>query len=190
MSAMAKSSSKRWLVAAIGQDRPGIVAGVAEVLYQLGCNLEDSAMTRLEGEFTIMLIVSAPSSLSDERLQQAFAPLESRLRLAIHLKALSAYETRSPAKSLRPHIISVYGADRPGIVFRVTQLLAQARVNITDVQTHRAGGGKSGPSLYMLLLEVELPKPASTVKLEQSLKRLAGELDVEVSLRPTEANVL
>ena len=40
--------SNRWIVTALGQDRPGIVAGVTEVLYKLGCNLEDSAMTRLE----------------------------------------------------------------------------------------------------------------------------------------------
>ena len=42
---------ERWIVTALGQDRPGIVAGVTKVLYDLGCNLEDSAMTRLEGEF-------------------------------------------------------------------------------------------------------------------------------------------
>ena len=44
----------RWIVTALGKDRPGIVAGVTKVLYQLGCNLEDSAMTRLECDVPIM----------------------------------------------------------------------------------------------------------------------------------------
>ena len=75
--------AQRWIVTALGQDRPGIVAGVAKVLYDLGCNLEDSAMTRLEGEFTVMLIVSCPVSLSEERLHHAFHRLQQRLGLVV-----------------------------------------------------------------------------------------------------------
>ena len=68
-----------------GQDRSGIVAGVTKVLYQLGCHLEDSAMTRLEGEFTIMLIFSAPQRTDEANLRARFQPLERKLALAIHL---------------------------------------------------------------------------------------------------------
>ena len=185
-------SAKRWVVTALGGDKPGIVAGVAEVLYGLGCNLEDSAMTRLEGEFAIMLIFSAPPAVSDKKLADAFAPLEKKLKLVIHLKPLSASEGRAPAASTAPHVISVYGADRPGIVFRVSQALAKAKVNITDVQTHRSEAAKTsrGPSLYMLLLEVELPRGLTPQALEKTLKALASELGVEVSVRSAEANVL
>jgi glycine cleavage system transcriptional repressor len=177
-----------WIVTALGKDRPGIVAGVTKVLYQLGCNLEDSAMTRLEGEFAIMLIFSSPTRQTEEKLRKAFEPLERSLKLAVHLKPLSRLESSAPGKRGRTYLISVYGGDRPGIVFHVSEALARAGINITDVHTHRSAG--KAPSLYLMLLEVEIPSNRSISTLEQQLKRTAKRLGVEVSLRPAEADVL
>ena len=179
---------KRFLLTTAGPDRPGIVAGVTGVLYRLRCNLEDSAMTRLEGEFAIMLIFSSPAREREERLHEAFAPLARRLRLTIHLKPLTQTEATAPRARGHAYLISVYGADRPGIVFRVSDALARAGINITDVHTHRSAG--KGPSLYLMLLEIELPPRAAMTGLEQRLKRIAKRLGVEVSLRPSEATVL
>lgn len=180
--------TQRWIVTALGQDRPGIVAGVTKVLYQLGCNLEDSAMTRLEGEFAVMLIFSTPGKLAPETLRKAFVPLERTLHLAVHLKALSARETHAPRKTGKTHLISVYGADRPGIVFKVSDALSKAGINITDLHTHRSIGG--GPSLYMMLLEVEVPASRTPASLEAHLKQLAKRLKVQVSLRQSDASIL
>lgn len=183
--------AQRWIVTALGQDRPGIVAGVTKVLYGLGCNLEDSAMTRLEGEFTIMLIFSSPARVNEAALRTRFEPLARQFKLSVHLKRLSATESRAPRKQGRTYLISVYGADRSGIVFRVSDALARIGVNITDVHTHRsAGGGRAAPSLYLLLLEVEIPKPLAISSVEEQLKRIAKQLHVELSLRHSETDIL
>lgn len=179
--------ANRWIVTALGKDRPGIVAGVTKILYRLGCNLEDSAMTRLEGEFAVMLIFSAPAKISAERLRRAFVPLE-RQGLAVHLKPLTASETRAPKGRGKAFQISMYGADRPGIVYQVSEALAKAGANITDVHTHRSAGG--GPSLYLLLLDVEVPPSRSASALEAQLSRIAKRLGVQVSVRTSEAAVL
>jgi glycine cleavage system transcriptional repressor len=85
----------------------------------------------------------------------------------------------------------VYGADRPGIVYRITELLARRGINVTDVETHRraVGGGRRGV-LYLLLLEVELSPRASLRALQEQLGRLAKRLGVGVSLRAVETAVL
>lgn len=180
--------ASRWIVTALGQDRPGIVAGVTEVLYKLGCNLEDSAMTRLESEFTIMLIFSAPAKITEAKLAAAFAPAGKTLKLAIHIKPLTVKETAAPKKAGVPFVLSIYGADRAGIVFQVAQSLAKAKVNITDVHTHRSSS--AGPSLYAMLLEVEAPAHTSEQGLTAHLAPLAKKLGVEVSVRPSETAVL
>lgn len=182
----------RWIITALGKDRPGIVAGVTKILYTRGCNLEDSAMTRLEGEFAIMLIFSASSSMNGVALRRAFAPLERRFGLVVHLKGLTPVESRPPRPRGRRCVISVYGADRPGIVFRISAALARARINITDVHTHRSvpARRRRGPSLYLLLLEVELPPGRTLPSLERQLKGTATRLGVELSVRPGEPNVL
>jgi len=180
--------ANRWVITVVGKDRPGIVAGVTKMLYRLGCNLEDSAMTRLEGEFAIMLIFSSPATISETSIRKALSPLERDMSLAVHLKRLSKVEATTPAKGGKPYRISVYGADRPGIVFRVSEMLARARINILDVHTHRSASG--GPSLYLMLLEVEVPARMKIERLEPRLKALAKSLGVEVSVRSNEAEVL
>ena len=182
--------TQRWIVTALGQDRPGIVAGVTKALYQLGCNLEDSAMTRLESEFAIMLIFSAPARATELVLRRGFEPMARRLRLAIHLKRLSVKESAAPRARGRAYRISVYGADQPGIVFHVSDALARIGVNIIDVHTHRSVGGGRAASLYLVLLEVEIPAHRSVSSVEAQLRRIAKRLRVELSLRPSDASVL
>lgn len=185
---MVRAMADRWIVTALGKDQPGIVAGVTQVLYQLGCNLEDSAMTRLEGEFAVMLIFSAPAAKNEAAIRKGFAPLEKQMKLIVHLKPLTKAETGAPKKRGASYMISVYGADKPGIVFKVSDALAKSGVNITDVHTHRSA--ESGPSLYMLLLEAEIPSSKKPAAVEASLKQIAKRLGVEVTLRASEADVL
>ena len=183
---------QRWIVTALGKDRPGIVAGVTQVLYQLGCNLEDSAMTRLEGEFAVMLIFSGPKSLTEAWIRKAFEPLAKRLTLAVHIKPLSQAETSAPSGKTRAYTISVYGADRPGIVYNVSTALAKLGVNITDVHTHRSGSQtrRDATSLYLMVIQAETPPSLNVARLERSLETLRKTLGVEVSLHAADAAVL
>src|SRR5262245_31997010 len=142
---------KRYLLTAAGRDRPGLVARVSEMLFKAGANLEDSAMTRLQGEFAILLIFSAAGSA--EKLRKSLAGLGRKLGLAVQVKLLTATEARSPEPSANPILVSVHGADRPGLVHRVTQLLAAHKVNATDISTHRTAG-PSGAG-YILYVEGE-----------------------------------
>jgi len=178
----------------LGKDRPGIVASVTKVLFRLGCNLEDSAMTRLGGEFAVMLLFTAPGQLSHTQLDQAFRPLAKHLHLSCHVKDLTKEERVSHARG-KPYLLSVYGADRAGIVYRVSDLLARSGINITDLSTHRTTGGRrakggSAKPLYLMLLEVELPVRLAPGRLASQLQRLARSLGVEVSLRSADADVL
>lgn len=178
--------STRWILTAFGKDRPGMVAQVTKALYGLRCNLEDSAMTRLAGEFVIMLAFSAPAALTQTRLEAAFRAVSNRLALTVHLKALASGPRRMASGA--PYAIAVYGADRPGIVYRVSSALASLGINIIDVSTHRAGS--SARPLYLLVLEVELPKRIRPESLERRLKALAKPLGVTISLRSAEVHVL
>ena len=49
----------RFIMTAFGQDRPGIVADVTRLLFENGCNLEDTTMTQLADEFTLILLFTS-----------------------------------------------------------------------------------------------------------------------------------
>ncbi len=82
-------------------------------------------------------------------------------------------------------MVSVYGADHPGIVFRISQALAEAGANVTDM-TSRIIGSADEP-VYALMLEVAASADAD---LEEKLTDIASEIGVDVSVHPIEADIL
>ena len=78
-------------------------------------------------------------------------------------------------------MISVYGADQPGIVYRVTRELAARNINITDLNTKLIGTAEE--PVYVLMLEIALPDGESAEGVERTLADLKKELNVEIGVR-------
>ncbi len=169
-------------VTVIGDDRPGIVAAVSRVLFEAGCNLEDVSSTILRGHFSMVLIVRAPEGLEASELEKKAESAASDLGLVIAIRPVGEASLTVPAPT---HMISVYGGDRPGIVFRVADILAGQGVNITDL-TSRVIGPVEAP-VYALMLEVVA---ADETGMREGLRRLGDELGIDVTVRALEADVL
>src|SRR6266581_1081354 len=180
MSAIVDSLA-HFAVTVIGKDRPGIVAGVAEVLYRLGCNVEDSSCTMLGGEFAMILIVSHDKPFSKGRLLDECKDLCAGMELSVSVRSLHPDEISYQAPQGELCIVSVYGSDRPGIVYRVTRELADRRINITDFNT-KLIGSKEAP-VYVLMLEAARPAGVSVEQLAAMLQNLKKELQVEIAVR-------
>ncbi len=176
------------VITALGQDCPGIVAGVTKVLYETGCNLEDSSMTILEREFAMILIASLPENLTLEVLDQRFNSVRESLHLSVFLRKLTSEESQKKKEAVCPQMISVYGVDQPGIVYQVAELLSKKKVNITDVNTRRVVESKS--SLYMMMLEVEPPSGIDLSSLQRDLEDLGRKLSVTITMHPIETSTL
>ena len=170
-------------VSAIGRDRPGIVAAISSVLLDLGGNIDDSQMSILHGHFAVMLIVSAPKGVSREDLAQRLDRV--REELGLEGLAVSAIDELSPAAT-PTHVLTVYGADHPGIVHAVSSALAGRGVNITDLRTRRTGG-EDAP-IYLMVMEIAVPEDAEA--LAEELREVGGEAAVEVSLRELPSETL
>lgn len=169
-------------VTVIGTDRPGIVAGVTKALYDAGCNLEDVTSTILRGHFSMVMIVRAPGDVDAARLEEALAPVAREMDLIV---AARPVEETSVELEPSTHLVSVYGADHPGIVFRVADALARLGANVTDL-TSRVIGAPEEP-VYALMLEVSTAAPE---KVSAALDDLRADVGVEVSIHPIERDVL
>jgi glycine cleavage system transcriptional repressor len=180
MSECRKENLAHFAVTIIGKDRPGIVADTAEVLYRLGCNVEDSSCTMLGGDFAMILIVSHEKPFAKGRLGDEFRGLQE-LGLSAYVRPLHEDEVCYRAPQGELCLISVYGSDRPGIVYRVTRALADRGVNITDLNT-RLIGTKEVP-VYVLMLEAALPEGLAVEDAAGLLEQLKKELNVEIGVR-------
>lgn len=168
-------------VTIIGKDRPGIVAGAAEALYRLGCNIEDSSSTMLGAEFAMILIVSHARPFSKARLLEEFKSFGEKMQLSVFVRPLAGDETFHDTPAGELCMVSVYGSDRPGIVFRVAGELAERGINITDMNTKLVGTREE--PVYVLMLEAALPDGASIEDVTRLLEKLKKELNVEIGVR-------
>jgi glycine cleavage system transcriptional repressor len=161
-------------VTAMGGDRPGIVAAIAEVLHQRGGNVEDSAMTVLGGHFAVMLLVATEDE--PDALAQALTEATSDLDLTITVNPTGEGHD-SPAPT---HVLSVYGADKPGILAGVTRCLADLRVNITDVESRLLSPGDA--PVYALVVECSI-ESGDIGPVEDGVAATCAVLGVDHSLR-------
>lgn len=138
---------KHWyMLTLVGEDRPGIVAKVTAALFEGGCNLGEASMMRLGGSFTIMLMVNSDGAA--KQVQTLLAPVVESLGLHLHLDAIAGQLHQHVLPDVR---ITVSGADRAGIVAQVTGALAEAGLNILDLESDVAGTAES--PIYIMHIE-------------------------------------
>jgi len=177
----------RFALSAIGRDRPGIVAGVSGALLEHHANIEDSRMAILGGHFTMMLIVSVPGDADLDALRATLLATQADLELgALTLEEVSAEQGSRPEAS---HLVTVYGADHPGIVHSVASALAGLGVNVVDVATHLVAE-EGQQDIYALMMEVELPTGLDADALEERLHETAERERLDLSVRALEAEAL
>jgi glycine cleavage system transcriptional repressor len=168
-------------VTAVGNDRPGIVAGVTGVLFELGCNLEDATSTILRGHFAMMLVVRLPEAQDAASIEEHLAATAAELGLVVTVRDV---EPTAPQAVSPTHIIAVYGTDRPGLVYRVADVLARSGANITDL-TSRVTGTDDHP-VYAVVMEAQVRDIESA---EAGLSDLKRELGIDVTVRPLATDV-
>lgn len=172
---------RHFIISCVGEDRPGIVAAITEVLYRNGFNIEDSTMTRLNNEFAMMLIVTTDKDISDKGLEKEFRPVSEKKGLFINVKEIPQEVYTKKESSGDLYNIVVYGADKPGIVYRVSQLLAEKGINIVDLRTEKSS------DFYVLIAQVEFPESLDVEELLTEIEKLKNELNIDISCEKVES---
>ena len=168
-------------VTVIGHDRPGIIADTTSALAELGGNLEDSTQTILRGHFAMVLLVSTTAAL--DAVEAELSTLTGDGTLEVSVREIPEEPDAAPV-DVASYLLSVHGADRPGIVSEVTAVVATAGGNITDFSTRLTG------DLYVLTAEVDLPDAADIDALRARLARVSEALEVEASLTVLDSDVM
>jgi len=166
---------KWFMMTLVGKDRPGVVAHISSALYEGGCNLGEASMTRLGGNLSIMQMVEY--SGTRHALEDLVAGVAESMDLQLHVDGIEA----DLHQHLEPDVrIMVRGADRLGIVAKVTAALTEAGLHITDLEAD-VGGTDDKPS-YVLHIEGHAMEGLHAV--ESALAIIREDAGFEVSLTP------
>jgi glycine cleavage system transcriptional repressor len=185
MNDTSQAADRIWSFSAVGKDRPGIVAALSGVFYQHACNLLDSSMTILADQFAVVMLLETSQSTNTESLRKALQTLGQDWGLQVAAGPVEHGSQQDGLPTGEPLLVSVYGADQAGITWKVTEVIARHRWNVTDLSTRQIPG--SAP-VYILLLEiVPTASSGSLEELRSELLRLGADLGCSVTLKDVES---
>ena len=172
---------KNWyMLSMVGKDRPSIVAELSTGLCKNGCNLGDSSMACLGGNFTIMVLVQYDGSL--DALDKIVASLAGSLGLNHHI-----VETEGEIHhNIEPDVrISLYTEDRMGVVEDVTGPLAEAGLNILHLDSN-VSDSEDAPTYY---IHIEGTVSKGIEPLYDVLEILSDEKKINAQLIPINTQI-
>ncbi len=168
-----------YILSLVGKDRPGIVAHVTQALYDGGCNLGEASMIRMGDSFTIMMMVRHDGTIKS--LQALLSTVADSMGLHIHIDKMDG----DLHHHVEPNVqITVYGADRPGIVAHVTGALAEAGLNIVNLDSD-VGGTKAKP---IYIMHIDGVAGEGVAALESALQIVIKE-GIDAKLTPIETMI-
>jgi glycine cleavage system transcriptional repressor len=176
---------KRWFaLSAIGRDRPGIVADLAELVYDCRCNLEDSSMTILGSEFAVLLLLTGEGADVEPRLSTESKRLEWEKRLTVFIRPLEGEPIPySVGHEASPYELQATGVDKAGLVARVARCLAGHGITIRQMFTQSRPEPGTGTPIYTMAIRLDVPREVSEADLRADLDRVAAELNIDVALK-------
>jgi glycine cleavage system transcriptional repressor len=176
---------KRWFaLSAIGADRPGIVADLAELIYECDCNLEDSSMTILGSEFAVLLLLTGEGNDTSERLSAGCKRLEWEKRLTVFFRPLEGEPV--PYKASQRAVtwtLQAMGVDKAGIVAKVARCLADHQINIREMSTQSRPEPGTGTPIYTMRMLLDVPAAADANAVRAELDGIAADLHIDLTVQ-------
>lgn len=171
---------KLLVISALGQDRPGIVNQLSKAIFDSGCNIEDSRMTVLGGEFALILMVSG-SWDAIAKLEGQVSALQTDLELTITTRRTSE---RTDSRGRVPYEIDVVSMDHPGIVQEVTEFFSNRNINIEEMMTGSYAAAHTGTPMFSLKMTVSAPADILIAELRDDFAEFCDDLNLDAALEP------
>lgn len=165
-----------FIISLIGDDRPGLVESLSQVIADYQGNWLESSMSQLAGKFAGILKVSVDETMA-AGLQQALNGLSAEMRLLVERVDLKQDLPAPQTVSL-----SLVGNDHPGIIKEITHALTAAGVNVEQLTTSCEAAPMSAAALFRASASLRVPNGLDLERLQSDLERLANDLIVDIQL--------
>ncbi len=175
-------AGERFILTVVGKDHPGIVAGIANTLYQYECNIQELNQTVLSDEFAMILLLQTTKEIAVQELDKSLRECCEKLEVTCALRSTKFASSFPPSPPADRVIITVIGADRIGIVASVTKVLADMDINIVELSTAPSYMIHDKPQ-YTMIARVEIGNDMDMLVLREALEDCARSLSVEISVQ-------
>lgn len=171
------------VITAVGDDRPGIVDKLSMAILECGCNINDSRMTVLGGEFALILLVSGKwNELA--KLENQLPNLGESLNLTVTSKR-TELEARQP--NLLSYSVDVVSIDHPGIVYKIANFFSTRNINIRELNTNSYAAAHTGTPMFTINMVINVPNDIRIANLREDFLDFCDELNMDAALEPTKS---
>lgn len=168
------------VISALGEDRPGLVNDLSRSVLDAGCNIADSRMTVLGGDFAIILLVTGNWN-AVAKLEDQLPPLAERLGMTITCRRTAL---REPSANLLPYAVDVVALDNPGIVYNLANFFSSRQINIQDMTTSSYAAAHTGTPMFSVHMRVDIPARLHIATLRDEFMDFCDQLNLDAIIEP------
>lgn len=180
---MSTATDELLVLSAIGSDRPGIVKELANACVKNQCNIIDSRMTVLGGEFAVIMMVSGNNDHLTN-LESALSTAAAHLHLNLTIKRTTPREKVAAIA----YNVNVVALDNPGIVHEIAGFFSEQGINIDDLETGTYAAPHTGTQMFDLNMTVNIPQTIKISKLREEFLDFCDDLNLDAVIEPSRNN--
>lgn len=168
------------VLSALGPDRVGIVRDISSVIKNFSCNIEESRMVNLGGEFAVIMLLDGSESDISQLVDnsECWKGLE-----ALHITLKKIIPTHTPKKGI-PYLIKTLSLNTPGIVHAITNLLQEKGLSIVELETDTSSAPFTGSPMFSMRIEFIAESMGLIDQLREDLHEIGHEADIDIQLIP------
>ena len=165
---------------AVGEDQVGLVEKISEFIKESGCNIEDSKMAVLAGEFAFMVLISGDEA-NINAVKENRQALASETGLDMYVRKPGARKKIQPSL---PYRFTASCMDHPGVVHRLSTILSDLGINIESMETETYAAPDSGTPIFRMEADLSIPAGVSINRLRTQLDEIERQENIDIDLRP------
>ncbi len=168
------------VITASGEDKVGLVDQLSSKITESGCNIEESRMAVLGGQFALIMLLSGPwNALS--KLEGQMGLLGDQLGLTIIHKRT---QKRDRTKPVIPYTVDVVAMDHPGIVRNLSAFFSKNGINIEELQTDTYPAPHTGTPMFSVTMTVGIHADVHIPTLRGNFLDYCDDLNLDASFEP------
>ena len=180
MSTQSPTTINQLVLSALGGDKPGLIDELSRCILNSGCNIVDSRMTVLGGDFAILLLVDGNWN-NIAKLESQITQIEERLGLTITARRTTP---KGIGKDLLPYGVDVVALDQPGIVHNLAGFFSKRKINIQEMTTSSYSAAHTGTLMFSVHLTIDIPATLQISVLREEFMDFCDQLNLDAVIEP------
>lgn len=172
---------KNYLVlTALGEKNFPLTTQFTQAIRDAGCNIEDSRITSLGNEFSIVMMLSGNWD-AIAKIEGTLPKLQDQLGLTITAKRT---ELAGNQNNQMPYAIDVVAFDRTGIVHDIAKFLTENNISIQNMETNTYKAVNTGAAMFSMHMTVNIPADISIASIRGDFIEFCDQLNLDAIMEP------